>query len=112
LRLGEDEAKVIHRREENVKEQNFDLEAVYDAQIAPLMDQIIRICSDHKMPVFATFQYRSDVEGTDDGEDRFCTTNLMFQKERPTNETLRSLGPMMRRRTGFLAVTITNSSHK
>lgn len=43
-------------------------ERVYDEQIAPLMDQIIAICKEHKLPVFAAFQYV---------EDGMCTTALL-----------------------------------
>ena len=40
-------------------------EKIYDEKIAPLMTQIIEICKEHKLPMFATFQY--------DKYD-FCTT--------------------------------------
>lgn len=60
------------------KNEPFDLEDVYDEQIAPLMTKIIDICKEHKLPMFATFLYLNDPEG-DDG---ICTTNLMFP-ERP-----------------------------
>lgn len=33
------------------------LEAIYDEQISPLMKQIIAICKEHKIPMFATFEY-------------------------------------------------------
>lgn len=82
--------------------KDFDLEQVYDSQIAPLMEQIISVCKEHKMPMFATFFYKSDEE-----DDYTCTTNLFFD-ERPNNEKLRQLEPMMRRRPGFFAMTITS----
>ena len=69
-----------------VNQQSFDLEAIYDAKIAPLMDQIIGICKEHKLPMFATFLYMNDP----DGDDGLCTTNLMF-KERPIPEKLLNL---------------------
>ena len=40
-------------------------EKVYDEQIAPLMSQIIQICKDNDIPMFADFQY-SDTD--------FCTS--------------------------------------
>jgi hypothetical protein len=49
----------------------FDLEAVYDAEIYPLMVQIIERCQAHKVPMFATFCYRSNEDGYD-----FATTLL------------------------------------
>lgn len=50
----------------------FDHEAVYDEQIAPLMTQIIAICKEHKIPMFASFLYsRLD---DDEGTNNFCTT--------------------------------------
>lgn len=47
----------------------WDLEAVYDAEIAPLMTQIIGICKAHGMPMVASFMYASN----DDGDD-MCTS--------------------------------------
>lgn len=43
------------------------LEPIYDEKIAPLMTEIIAICMEHKLPMFATFQI---------GEKDFCTTSL------------------------------------
>ena len=51
--------------------EQFDLEEIYDEQIAPLMTQIIAICAKHKIPVAATFEY-----ATDD----FCTTTMGFDR--------------------------------
>ncbi|MCI0526392.1 MAG: hypothetical protein L0Y56_02920, partial [Nitrospira sp.] len=34
----------------------YDLEKVYDKQIAPLMTKIIAICKKHKLPMVASFQ--------------------------------------------------------
>lgn len=70
------------------KQKKFDLEAVYDAEIAPLMTKIIGICKEHKLPMFATFLCANDP----DDEDLVCTTNLMF-KERPIPEKLLALAP-------------------
>ena len=37
---------------------DYDLEAVYDEQIAPLMAQVIELCQEHQLPVIASFCYR------------------------------------------------------
>lgn len=38
----------------------FDLEKIYDEQIAPLMTQVIEICKKHNLPFVIDFQYSSD----------------------------------------------------
>jgi hypothetical protein len=63
----------------SMNKEAFDLESVYDSEIAPLMTKIIEICNAHKLPMFATFLFANDP----DGDDGLCTTNLMFTKERP-----------------------------
>ena len=35
-------------------------ETIYDEKIHPLMDQIISICKEHGIPMFAEFQYSED----------------------------------------------------
>lgn len=51
----------------------FDLEDVYDEEIAPLMTRIIDICKAHNMPMLASFMY-----GRDEGDDpKLCTTALL-----------------------------------
>ena len=42
-------------------------ESIYDEQISPLMTQILKICQEHELPMFASFQF------CDDG---FCTSAL------------------------------------
>lgn len=37
------------------------LETVYDAEIAPLVEQIITVCKAHDLPIFATFQLDADL---------------------------------------------------
>ena len=50
----------------------YDLEDIYDEQISPLMQQIIKICKEHGMPVLASFAIANHVdEGTYN-----CTTYL------------------------------------
>jgi len=66
----------------------YDLEKVYDEQIAPLMTKIISICKRHRMPVVASFQYAfmDDAEaakrGRDEGHD-YCTTFIEFPGREP-----------------------------
>lgn len=52
-----------------------DNEKVYDEQIAPLMNQIIKICQENKIPTFATFVYNEDTELGP----LMCTTSLPFE---------------------------------
>lgn len=49
----------------------YDLEQVYDDEIGPLMDQVIKICEKHGMPMLATFAYRR----AEDGDD-YCTSSI------------------------------------
>ena len=54
-------------------ERAWDLEGVYDAEISPLVAEILAICKRVGMPMVATFQYAHD---DDSGEDGFCTSAL------------------------------------
>jgi hypothetical protein len=70
----------------------WNLEAVYDSEIAPLMAQIIQICQRVDMPMVASFAYENDVGGRGLG---LCTTQLgSFQPEqiRRAGTALRSNG--------------------
>jgi len=67
--------------------ENFDLEQVYDEQIAPLVAQIIEICKEHKMPFGAQFMYAH----TDDEGEQVCSTFMDFRKERGENEHMEEL---------------------
>lgn len=53
----------------------FNLESVYDEQISPLMQQIINICKEHKMPVVASFAFAN----TEEDGPACCTTALVFE---------------------------------
>ena len=66
---------------------DFDLEHVYDEQIAPLMSKIIDICKDNNLPMFATFLYAHD--GEEEGG-QLCTTSLLF-KERMIPDAMMEL---------------------
>lgn len=48
----------------------YDLEDIYDEQIAPLMAQIIAICKQARMPMIASFAYRCDANNEHD----LCTS--------------------------------------
>lgn len=50
----------------------YELEHIYDEQIAPLMTQIIAICQEHGIPMIASFAYRCDAQGEYD----LCTSCL------------------------------------
>lgn len=56
--------------------ESFDLENVYDEEIAPLMTKIIEICKAHKLPMLATFMYGYR---QDDDDHDFCTTMLLWK---------------------------------
>lgn len=58
-----------------MSQEQFDVEAIYDEQIFPLMGKILEICKEHRMPMMATFLYRVSGEG-DDQEQCFCTSVL------------------------------------
>jgi len=82
----------------------FNLEAIYDAEIAPLMSKIIDICKEHKLPVFATFLYANDPETEETG---LCTTNLMFD-ERPIPTQVSCLAGQIVRPIPALKLTVRN----
>lgn len=55
--------------ERKPKKDEHDHEDVYDAQIAPLMTQIIDVCKAHDLPMSATFEYATR---------KYCSTHLPF----------------------------------
>jgi hypothetical protein len=61
----------------------YDLEAVYDEQVAPLMAQIIAVCKEHNLPMVASFAYACLEERTS-----FCTTVLLEDEERVPDKYL------------------------
>lgn len=76
--------------------QPYDLEAVYDAEIAPLMTRIIEICNRHKMPMLATFVYAHDETS------HLCTTNLL--RDDWTPQDVEAARHMIKE--GFIAYTV------
>lgn len=61
----------------------YDLEAVYDAEIAPLMAQIYEICKRVEMPYVASFSYRRDKASEYD----LCSSALVWAARAPTTYT-------------------------
>lgn len=59
-------------------EHDYDLEDVYDAEIAPLMREIVAICERHGMPLLASFAYARSEDRTS-----FCTTSIPFEGRTP-----------------------------
>ena len=53
-------------------------EQVYDAEIAPLVGQIIGLCKRHKIPMIANFNLDHDGDGLQ------CTTNIFGDDWEPT----------------------------
>ena len=58
-----------------------DNEAVYDAEIAPLMDQIIAVCKRAGIPILASFQLTSNDEDGDGA--MLCTTSIIPPRGTP-----------------------------
>ncbi len=81
----------------------FDLESIYDEQIAPLMTKIIKICKKHDLPFVASFCFRFD---EDDGAD-LCTSCVPRGKKEWLPNNLESARLALLRKPFFAALTIT-----
>lgn len=91
---------------ETTDKEPFNLEDVYDEKVAPLMTQIIEICTEHKLPFFATFVCMHDPEEEDT---LLCTTNQMYA-ERPIPEEVEGLiDIVMPRRAPPLHLKVTHA---
>jgi hypothetical protein len=66
------------------KLDSFDLESVYDRDVAPLMAKIIAICQGHKMPMIASFCYARGRDAGDPGGLGLCTSYV----PRSTDDTI------------------------
>jgi hypothetical protein len=75
-----------------------DKEAVYDEQISPLMIQIIAICKQNGIPVFASFVYAPD---------NFCTTHIPAPAESEEGRRLVECERAVTRSRDFAAFMIT-----
>lgn len=82
---------------------NPDAEAVYDGQIAPLVDRIIAICKAHRIPVLAVFQYQ---DGAREDGAAFCTTFVPFAGASPV---LRAALSAIRGGASLFAYRVTES---
>jgi len=85
----------------------FDLEAVYDAEIAPLMAQIIDICKKHNLPMCAEFLYKNDDE---EGE-QYCTSYVGVPKAVGVSDHMEELWKIIqpRRSAPPLDLTVRNA---
>lgn len=76
-------------------------EQIYDAQIAPLMTQIIKVCQQHKIAMLADFAIPNN-----DDPDLKCTTALLSKDANPSPEMLQVLQILKPRRAPPLMMTI------
>lgn len=95
--------------QENI--EPFDLESVYDAEISPLMSQIIEICKRHNMPMVATFCYAKGRNPQDLSELDYCTTTIPRGEWSPPEirEAVHIIRNGASTRPKMLAMTITNT---
>jgi hypothetical protein len=61
-------------------QETYNLEHVYDREIAPLMAQILTICEQHHLPMVAAFAFSSAHDGDEVG---ICTSALLYPKRQP-----------------------------
>lgn len=80
---------------------HFDLESVYDEQIAPLMAQIIAIAKEHGMPILFSACYRDDGENLDS-----CSTYI-HPPERRIAKFDECRDVLMRKNFFAYAITVT-----
>lgn len=91
--------------------ERFDKEAVYDAEIYPLMSQIISICQREQMPMVASFHLRDaaeDDDGEEDSGDLLCTSALTAYPNTPDGFK-RAYHNIMSRGAQAFAMTITSA---
>jgi len=78
----------------------FDLEQVYDDQIFPHMEAILKICKEHNLPFVATFQYNSEGD--------FCSSACL-PKERPIEPQLEQIYSILQpKRAPMMMLTTRN----
>jgi len=90
------------------KMESFDLEQVYDEQIAPLMAKIIEICKEHKLPMAADFLCRN----SDDEGEEYCTSFADFRDERGESKHMDAVWQVIKpkRNLAPLNLTVRNGS--
>lgn len=62
----------------------FDLKAVYDRQVHPLVDQILKICEEHGLPLLMSFCWKHKHKGSDGQTSG--TMNALFSQGRKVGE--------------------------
>lgn len=76
-------------------------EEIYDAQIAPLMGEILRICKEHKLPMLADFDLSSDED-----EGLKCTSALLDETWNPAEAMVQAFGILRPRSRSPLMMTV------
>lgn len=84
----------------------YDLEAVYDAEIAPLMAQILAVCKRERMPMIASFAYAV----VDDEDRSFCTSHMNYPERNVPS--FHAAERAIRGRDNFMALTITGGGKR
>jgi hypothetical protein len=80
--------------------ETYDLESVYDDEIAPLMTEIIAISKRVGMPMFASFAYRND-------DEVWSTCDTLLHHDHPKGrEAYAAALAAIRRRPDFAAFTV------
>ena len=81
----------------------FDLEQVYDEQIAPLMMRIIEIRNAHRIPMCAAFAYAH----SEANPEALCTTTMPFSGRTPQRlaEAMCAVAPRHGRVVGHYRIT-------
>jgi hypothetical protein len=72
-------------------------EQIYDAQVAPMMAQIIAICKENKIAMLADFALDDDLK---------CMTALLSEEFAPSENQLKALQLLSPRRSFVMAETI------
>ena len=83
--------------------KNFDVEQIYDDQIAPLMTQIIAVCNEHSIPMGATFCFRNSEE---EGEE-YCSTFNDHDKQRGKSKNMDELWQAIKPKRGPAPMNLT-----
>jgi hypothetical protein len=82
----------------------FDLEAVYDEQIAPLMARIIEVCQANNIPMLASFAYSYD------GSNDYGVATTFLPAEGRTPPNLRTALDAVYPRLPTLAIRVTTGA--
>lgn len=81
-------------------------EAIYDAEIAPLMTQIIAICKEHKIANLCSFDLGPDPIDKDDDNHLTCTTAMLTPEFEPDERHLAASRAILSQRQ-FAALIVT-----